>query len=312
MKKLLPIFLILTVAATLAFVTSCSDDKGNNDNNNEVTQAQAMVIDSLNEQMLPIAIMAISAGLGRMDGVTEDDYVIGLKKAASPDHDSVFLTYHTETGWWDAYVIYESDEDGGDSLQSLSIRDSLQFRNLAGDFQMEPNDSTDYFRNKSRFNVTIDNYNTEGAVSLTTRSDLTYADLQSTEVNVDGAMSLTIAFEDIPNEEGTGTISGSMTISMDVDELNLPVPETPGDLVCPQAGVLTYTLTENFSSQEVKGENQTVTWTITITISDQDTYQIELEAEGQTFTMDPIEGVCNDGLGTSLFSHLGQLVKARR
>lgn len=280
---------LMAAALALALLISCSDDKGNNGDGEEL-QAQYVQMKVMTDQtIIPLATMLLGQGMSRLDGVSEDDY--GLGKAAAPESDSIFVTYHFLSGWWEAFYA-TSSEAGEDPSSELIIRDSLQFRSVTGANQIEPNDSTDFVHDIPSLMLSWASDSANFAYDFFARNDLVYDDLQSDVATIDGPMSVQMHIEiDTLGKQ----IAGDVQVTLLTEDLRMPI--AVDDDICPLSGVITYTLTENLTSQFVGDETRNTTWSVRITIVDTDTYLIKIWAgniEFAEYQLAP-EDVCSSG-----------------
>ncbi len=291
MNTLLNILRAICILIPLLLFASCSDDKGTN--GADVTQAQYLQMQAMtNETVVPMATAFLSSGMARLDGVSPDDY--GLGKAAVPESDSVMVVYHPLSGWWEAYFYTESDA-GEDPFYQVTLRDSIQFKSVSGNNQIAPNDSTDYVHDIPRASIVVESDSLNTSLAVTARNDIVYDNLQSEVANIDGPMSLHIEME---IDTLGKNIMGAVTATLLTSDLEIPIPVTDEEEVCPLSGVITYTLEENISSQFVSDETRNTVWSVRITIVDAQTYLIKISAgsiEFDEYQLDS-EYVCDNSL----------------
>ncbi len=269
MRHLSNAFLIISLSLFAAILVSCSDDKVNNAV--DVTEAQYKQMQTLTDStLIPVALGLLTSGMSALDGVSASDY--GLGKAATPDGDSAFIVYHPLSGWWEAYVSLSSEAETVPYYE-LVVRDSVQFKSIDGSNQIGPNNSTDFVHEIPR--VSAFTNSEETTISVDARNNVIYDNLQSDVANINGEVRCQIAIQlDTLGE----TIAGTVTATLEADDLEIPIPNSDDDDVCPLSGVLTYTIVENFTSQFVSHEVRNTTWSIRLTIVDPDTYLVKITA----------------------------------
>lgn len=269
MKHLSSAISIISLSFFATVLVSCSEDKVNNAV--DVTEAQYKQMQTLTDSTLvPVALGLLTSGLGTLDGVSAGDYSLG--KAATPDGDSAFIVYHPISGWWEAYFSLSSDAEAIPYYE-LVVRDSVQFKSTDGSNQFAPNDSTDFVHEIPRVSAYADSEET--TISIDARNDVTYDNLQSEIASINGEVRCQISIQlDTLGE----TIAGTVTSTLEADSLEIPIPNSDDEEVCPLSGVLTFTIVENFTSQFVSDETWNTTWSVRLTIVDPETYLIKITA----------------------------------
>lgn len=293
---MLSVFRVLAVSVTIVIalcVGSCGDsDKSTGttgDNNDPRYLLMRGMVDSV---IIPIANGFVSDGVEKGDGLDSSDLGADnyLGKRAAVQDDSMSIIYYPFTGWWVAYLSLTEESDGKRS--SLILRDSLQFKNAQGHIQIIPNDSTDFFTDIVRLHPLEYSDNTT-TVSVFTRSYLTFDNLQSAVLTVNGVFNLTLFGIGLEGIDTTGElVDGRVAVDYVIDDLTVPVPEE-GETACPTSGVLTFTATENFSSQLGGGPAQDITWSVRITIDDEATYRVQITLGSTTYPEYTILNPCD-------------------
>ena len=304
MNKLLKAALIICLTTSSLVFVSCSDDSVTNPV--DITQAQYKQMQTLTDStLIPVAIGLLASGMNTLNGVSVNDY--GLHKSAAPEGDSAFIIYHPLTGWWEAYLSLTSAAEAVPYYE-LVVRDSVQFRSVSGNNQFAPNDSTDYVHEIPRVYAFADSEDTE--ITIDARNDVVYDNLQSDIAAIDGEVKCRI---DIQLDTLGRTIAGTVTSTLEAAELEIPIPTSDDEDVCPLSGVITYTLVENFTSQFVSDEVRNTTWSIRLTIVDPETYLVKISAgeiEFDEYQLDQ-KHVCKPSSGGTAVAKAIQLIRSR-
>ncbi len=288
-RHILCAFFLLCIAAALC---GCGDDKAANETNQPVTTEQLARVRTMNDStIIPLLNSLLAGGMDFVDSVDAGDFGFDLGKMAAPEHDSTWLTYHVLSGWWEGYLETEGIDEDDSVAYHLVVRDSLQFRSNGGQPQFVPDANTDYLRNIGRLRA--NGVAPDGdELTIDWRSDMIYDDLLDDTITIDGPITLAI---DVKFDTLGQTIEGQWLFALDVESFQVPKPINEDDLVCPLAGVVTYSVRENLSSQFVTGEATFVTWSVEIVVLDESHFDVTITAgaiEFETYTVEiPCDGI---------------------
>lgn len=293
MKTIVPFVTALLLVVSALLVNSCGDsDKTTGtigDNNDPQYLKVQEMVDSV---MIPIASGFVTSGMAKEDGLDSSDFDSGdlLGKRVATQNDSASIVYHPLSGWWVAYLHLSESTADGDA--TLTLRDSLQYRDTQGRVQMIPGDSTDFFTDIVRLNP-LEFSDSVTSISVFTRSAMTFADLQSSIVTVAGVFHLTLNGTGLTSIDTTGgLVNGRVAADYVIDEVTIPKP-SEGETACPTSGVLTFTVTENLTTQIGGGAAEDIVWSVRITIVDESTYRVKVTLGAMQFEeytiLDPCE-----------------------
>jgi hypothetical protein len=286
----------IVAAASLMFVSSCSEKE-------KVTvpgpdmEEQYLQVQELNESIVPLASYLLTSGLNRTDGVEDGDYGYDLElgKAASPDHDSVFVVYHALSGWWEGFFSTHSSHEEL-PFYDVHWRDSIQFRSTTGATQFLPDETTDFVHGIAR--VEIEHISEdEIPTDFGWRSDVRYDDLTEETIVVDGEIRLEVS----TTIDTLGkTIEGTAIVVLETDDLAIAKPISEAGTACAVSGSVTYSLTENVSSQFIGDQVVFTTWSVDVTVLDQQTYRVKVRAGNIEFDEYEMSIDCSLGAATMI------------
>jgi hypothetical protein len=175
---------------------------------------------------------------------------------------------------------------------SLTVRDSIRFEDTDGLAQQAPDETTDLMRNILSLALLAD-INGLGMIDLSLHSDMTYSNLASDVVTVNGDGSFDF---DMDVETEDGSISGNVSATLDINDLTIPKPSFEGEMTCPTSGEIVLMVTENLTAQAVNEGVISVTWKLTVTVLSGNSYKIKLEGGGQNFGEVTINDACSESL----------------
>ncbi len=287
---------IIAAAASLTIVTSCSDKE-------KITvpgpdmEAQYLQVQELNESIVPLTSYLLTSGLNRTDGVEDGDYGYDLElgKAAAPQTDSVFVVYHALSGWWEGYFATQSLESSR-PYYDVNWRDSIQFKNTSAENQFLPDESTDFVHGIARVgieHISEDDVPTE----FGWRSDVRYDNLTAETIVVDGEIRLEVS----TTIDTLGkTIEGTAIVVLETDDLAIAKPISESGSACAVSGSVSYSLTENVSSQFIGDQIVFTTWSVEVTVLDQQTYRVKVRAGNIEFDEYEMTIDCSLGAATMI------------
>jgi hypothetical protein len=293
MNRIPVVAIVLASFAAVLLIGSCGDSDKSTGSVGDINDPKyVMVQDIIDSIMIPLATGFVTSGIEKSDGLDSTDYGAGdlLGKSAATFGDSVNIMYYPLTGWWVSYLHTIDTTEAG--IGTLTMRDSLQFRDVRGRVQMLPSDSTDFFTDIVRLNP-LELVDDTTSVSIYTRSAMTYDNLQSEVLTVDGVFNLTLSGVGLKYIDTTGgLVDGRIAVDFVIDQVTVPKPEE-GETACPSGGVLTFTVTENLTTQIGGGTPQDIVWSVRITMVDENTYRVKVKLGALEFDeytiLDPCE-----------------------
>jgi hypothetical protein len=321
MRRQVVLVLAAVFTLTALFLGSCSkDDKGNNGNNVDVgdpNDAKFLKIKSVfGDQAATMAVSAASSGMTRLVEFDSAEIAGGgaLGKNVSYETDSSYSEYgyHPTQGWWVGYVYMTSDSLFGGPI-FLEMYDSLRFLNASSHPQVEPDETTDEFRDIFTVNHLTADVDSLGNVSITARTDMTYSDLQTSIATVNG--SYHFSFSGVVRDSATGEdVTGQTTATFDITNLRMPrlnqADVDADEVACPVSGVMSYQITESYISQMAGQQTQNYTWSVVVTIVNQTTYTVKIKLGNVEWEEYTITNVCSSATTSrSLVESLLGLIK---
>ncbi len=289
-----PLVAIIAAVASLAIISSCSEKEKITVPDPDLDE-QYLQVQELNESIVPLASYLLTSGLNRTDGVEDGDYGYDLElgKAATPDHDSVFVIYHALSGWWEGFFSTHS-EHGVLPFHDVHWRDSIQFKNTSGATQFLPDETTDFVHGIARVDIEHISED-EIPTDFGWRSDVRYDNLTDQTIIVDGEIRLEVstAIDTLGK-----IIEGTAIVVLETDDLAIAKPVAESGTACAVSGSVSYSLTENVSSQFIGDQVVFTTWSVEVTVLDQQTYRVKVRAGNIEFDEYEMTIDCSLGAAT--------------